>query len=196
VELPIFPVQSLWVNMTTAGSLGLMLAFEPKEVGIMARRPRDPQGPLLSRRLWVRIMLVGVLLMAASFGLSQWEERSGAAADQARTVAVNIFAAISSLYLLNCRSLSQSIFATCPFGNPWIWVGLILMANLQAIFTYLPVMNDLFNATPLGLESWLRILGSAVIANLVVASEKWFRLRSKDDGQERMRLPGPAAQRD
>ena len=29
--LPILPVQILWINMTTAVALGLMLAFEPKE---------------------------------------------------------------------------------------------------------------------------------------------------------------------
>ena len=42
VALPIPPVQILWINMTTAGCLGLMLAFEPKEPGIMDRSPRDP----------------------------------------------------------------------------------------------------------------------------------------------------------
>ncbi|HSR36722.1 MAG TPA: HAD-IC family P-type ATPase, partial [Desulfurivibrionaceae bacterium] len=40
LALPILPVQVLWINMTTAGILGLMLAFEPKEPGIMTRAPR------------------------------------------------------------------------------------------------------------------------------------------------------------
>lgn len=38
-KLPILPVQILWINMTTAVLLGLMLAFEPKEKGIMLRNP-------------------------------------------------------------------------------------------------------------------------------------------------------------
>jgi Ca2+-transporting ATPase len=38
-QLPILPVQILWINMTTAVLLGLMLAFEPKEPGIMDRPP-------------------------------------------------------------------------------------------------------------------------------------------------------------
>ena len=41
--LPILPTQILWINMTTAVALGLMLAFEPKEAGIMTRPPRDPR---------------------------------------------------------------------------------------------------------------------------------------------------------
>ena len=46
--LPILPTQILWINMTTAVALGLMLAFEPKEPGIMHRPPRDPRRPLLT----------------------------------------------------------------------------------------------------------------------------------------------------
>ena len=46
VTLPILPVQILWINMTTAVLLGLMLVFEPKEPGLMARPPRDPQTPI------------------------------------------------------------------------------------------------------------------------------------------------------
>ncbi len=49
--LPILPTQILWINMTTAVALGLMLAFEPKEAGIMTRPPRDPDQPLLTRAL-------------------------------------------------------------------------------------------------------------------------------------------------
>ena len=59
VTLPILPVQILWINMTTAGFLGLMLAFEPKEPGIMTRMPRDPKTPILTKKLIGRIILVG-----------------------------------------------------------------------------------------------------------------------------------------
>jgi cation-transporting P-type ATPase F len=48
ITLPILPVQILWINMTTAGFLGLMLAFEPRESGIMLRPPRHPDTPILT----------------------------------------------------------------------------------------------------------------------------------------------------
>ena len=49
VTLPILPLQILWINMTTAVLLGLGLAFEAKEPGIMTRPPRRPGAPILSR---------------------------------------------------------------------------------------------------------------------------------------------------
>ena len=46
--LPILPVQMLWINMTTALLLGLMLVFEPKERDLMQRPPRDSEEPILT----------------------------------------------------------------------------------------------------------------------------------------------------
>ena len=42
-ELPILPAQILWINMSTALFLGMMLSFEPKEEGIMERKPINPK---------------------------------------------------------------------------------------------------------------------------------------------------------
>ena len=57
--LPILPVQILWINMTTAVLLGLMLAFEPKEPGIMRPPAARPEAPILTGVLIQRIVLVG-----------------------------------------------------------------------------------------------------------------------------------------
>ena len=57
-KLPILPLQILWINMTTALLMGLMLAFEPKEPGIMLRPPRDPSMPILTAPLIARIVMV------------------------------------------------------------------------------------------------------------------------------------------
>ncbi len=48
-DLPVLPLQILWVNMTTALQLGKMLAFGPREPGLMQRSPRDPDEPILGR---------------------------------------------------------------------------------------------------------------------------------------------------
>ena len=178
-HLPILPVQSLWINMTTAGSLGLMLAFEPKERGIMARAPRNPRNPILSKELIFRILLVGFLLLCAAFGLFEWEEISGASQAQARTVAVNAFAIISTLYLLNCRSLHGASFRTNPLQNIWVLFGIAGMIVLQVAFTHVPFMNHFFHSAPIGWDSWGRVFAVGVVAHLIVEIEKWWIRRVK-----------------
>lgn len=178
VTLPILPVQILWINMTTAGFLGLMLAFEPKEPEIMTRVPRDPQTPILTRNLIGRILLVGGLLLAAVFALFQWEIARGANIAQARTVAVNVFIVMELFYLFNCRSLTQSIFRLGFFSNMWVFGGVAVMLLVQLVYTYLPVMNRLFQSAPIDLGAWGRIAGAGMTAYLVVEAEKWLRMRT------------------
>jgi len=177
VALPILPVQILWINMTTAVLLGLMLAFEPKEPGIMTRLPRDPKTPILTGVLIWRLFIVGLVLLAGAFGLFEWELMTGASVAEARTVAVNVFVLVELFYLFNCRSLTQSMFHLGFFSNPKLFGGVTIMLILQVMFTYLPAMNLMFHSAPISFGAWGRILAVSVITFFVVGAEKWLRQR-------------------
>jgi len=177
VALPILPVQILWINMTTAVLLGLMLAFEPKEAEIMVRPPRNPKAPILTRELIGRIFIVSTLLLLGAFGLFEWELAQGTDIAEARTVAVNVFVMVQLFYLFNCRSLTKSVFGLGFFSNPMLWGGVAIMLFVQALYTYLPALNWMFHSAPVSLEAWGRILAVAVTAFFVVGIEKWIRQR-------------------
>ncbi|QDU09886.1 putative cation-transporting ATPase F [Gimesia aquarii] len=177
VTLPILPVQILWINMTTAVLLGLMLAFEPKEEDIMQRPPRDPDTPLLTRDLIGRIFLVGTLLLVGAFGLFEWALLSGSSIEEARTIAVNVFVMVELFYLFNCRSLTRSMFQLGLLSNLWVVGGAAIMIVLQLLYTYAPSMNRLFHSTPIGWNWWGWILAVGITAYCVVGFEKWIRRR-------------------
>ena len=182
--LPILPTQILWINMTTAVALGLMLAFEPKEAGIMTRPPRDPDQPLLTRALMARILLVSALLVAGSWWLFEWERNHGASLAEARTAAMNVFVAVEAFYLFSCRSLTRSAWRIGLFSNRWIILGVSAQALAQLAITYLPAMNVLFETAPIGWAVWLRILAIAVVASLVVAVDKGLRRPRRSESGE------------
>ena len=177
VALPILPVQILWINMTTAILLGLTLAFEPKESGIMERPPRPPEAPILTRDLIIRIMIVGTVMLIGAFGLFEWELKNGATVEQARTVAVNVFVIVEMFYLYKCRSLTQSVFKIGFFTNPWAIGGTFLMLALQIAYTYVPLMNRFFQSAPVDLNAWLRVFAVGMAAYIIVGIEKWLRSR-------------------
>ncbi len=184
MTLPILPVQILWINMTTAGFLGLMLAFEPKEPGIMQRQPRNPETPILTSDLITRILLVGTLLLIGAFGLFEWELARGASIEQARTVAVNAFVIMELFYLFNCRSLTRSIFQLGVFTNMWVFGGVAVMLFVQLGYTYLPFMNRLFQSAPVSLGAWARITTAGFLTYLIVEFEKRLRLRMNRSSAE------------
>ncbi len=172
VTLPILPVQILWINMTTAGFLGLMLAFEPKEPGIMERPPRPPGAPILTGKLILRIMLVGGMLTVAAFSLFHWETARGADPARARTVAVNVFVVMELFYLFNCRSLAKPVFGLGFFTNKWLFAGAAAMMLAQIAYTYAPAMNRLFHSAPVPAAAWLRIIAAGAAAFIAVEIER------------------------
>jgi Ca2+-transporting ATPase len=174
-QLPILPVQILWINMTTAVLLGLMLAFEPKEQGIMERPPMDPAKPLLTGELITRICLVGFLLLVGAFGLFEWALQQGNNIASARTCAVNVFVFGEMFYLFNCRSLRHSPFSIGLFSNRLLLAGVGLMIALQLLFTYLPAMQVAFGSEPIGPREWTLILAGALLLSLLVEGEKAIR---------------------
>ena len=181
--LPVLPVQLLWVNMMTSILLGLMLAFEPKERGLMQRPPRDPQRPLLTLVLAMRIGLVSLVMLAGAFWLFFYEMNlAGGTVDAARTAVINVIVVVEIAYLFNCRSLSHSFFSTNVLSNRWAIAGSLAMLAAQLLLTYTPVMNKLFHTAPISAESWLRIVGVAAVAFTIVEIEKWLRYgRSRGD---------------
>jgi cation-transporting P-type ATPase F len=193
VTLPILPVQILWINMVTAVLLGLTLAFEPKEPGIMLRPPRNPKTPILTGYLIWRIILVGGMLCAAGFGLFEWELQRGASEAEARTVAVNVFVFVELFYLFNCRSLTKSMFQLGVFSNPWLFFGVSLMVILQLLYTYLPAMNWMFHGAPIPPEAWGYILAAGFIVYLVIGFEKWLRHKLTLISQAKETEPSSAA---
>ena len=172
--LPITPLQILWINMTTAVLLGLTLAFEPIERGIMHRPPRRLTTPVLDGALIRRIVLVAVLLLGGAFGLFLRALDQGQTLAEARTVAVNVFVMTEMFYLFNCRSLTRSFWSLGVFSNLWVWGGLAAMAVLQLLLTYWAPLNAAFQTAPISLAAWGEIVAFAWLCSLVVGGEKWW----------------------
>ncbi len=178
MQLPVLPLQILWVNMTTALLLGMMLAFEPKEPGLMQRAPRDPNQPILGKALMFRIILVSLLLLAGSFGLFNLQLYRDGNMALARTLAVNVFIFGQMFYLFNCRSLTRSVWDLGLFSNPWIWIGSGLMTVFQLVFIYAPVFNTVFGTHPMGVYEWVLVLGFSALFSMIIAIEKKIQTRN------------------
>ncbi len=69
----LIPVQLLWVNLVTDGLPATALGFNPPDSNIMRRAPRSSKEPLISGWLFVRYMVVGTYVGAATvFGYAWW----------------------------------------------------------------------------------------------------------------------------
>ena len=173
--LPISPVQILWVNMVTAVTLGLALAFEPTEPGVMERAPRRPDEPILSAFLVWRVGFVSLLLVTATFGLFLHAAGGLEVTDHARTVAVNTLVMCQVFYLVSARFVFRPSLVSGPLqGNPWVPGSIAAIIVLQLLFTYAPPLQLLFGTEALSVADWVRVVIAGVIVFLLVELEKWL----------------------
>jgi len=159
-HVPITPLQILWVNMVTAVTLALALAFEPGEPGIMKRTPRNPRAPILSGYLLWRIGYVSGLIAVAALVLFFYEMRHGTSLNRAQTIAVNTLVVGQIAYLFNTRFIWQSSLSVRRLlANPVAWSVVGVLILLQLGFTYLPFMQMAFSTGAMTLADW-GIVGS------------------------------------
>jgi magnesium-transporting ATPase (P-type) len=183
--LPITPVQILWVNMITAVTLALALAFDPPERDTMERPPRDPNEAILSPFMIFRVVFVSLILVTGTFGLFLWERATGTGIDYARTVAVNTLVVFEAFYLLNTRHIFQPITSLDDLiGNRYVLIAIGAVIVFQIIWTYVPFMNTLFGSSPLSLATWGIIVAVGFSVFVLVELEKvigqfWRRHRAR-----------------
>ena len=183
LTLPILPVQILWINMSTAIMLGLMLVFEPKERDIMERAPRDPSEPILTRKLVIQMLLVGFYMLVAAYGMFEYYTALGHSIEYARTIAVNIFVFVELFYLFSCKELERSVFKTDMLNNKFLLIGVVLMISAQVMFTHLGAMNIMFKSVPLELSTWLSLIIVSAGVILLVELKLLIENRLKKQGK-------------
>jgi magnesium-transporting ATPase (P-type) len=173
LTLPMTAAQILWINLVTEITLGLALAFEPAEPGVMARRPRPPEAPLVSGFMLWRIVLVSVLFAVATLVLLQATLAAGGTLEEARTLVVNAVVAMEVGYLFSVRFLaSRSLTWRGALGTRAVLAALGVLALVQLALTYLPAMNRLFATVPLSLPQLALAVGVGAALMLVLESEK------------------------
>ncbi len=172
-ELPLTPVQILWVNMITAVTLALALAFEPPENNVMQRPPRSAFQPLLTGYLVWRVIFVSLIILAGTMGLFLWEVEQGASIEYARTVAVNTLVMFEIFYLFNSRYITASVLSRAGFfGNRYVLIAIALLVLFQLCFTYFEPMQLLFGTVDIAPVIWLRILLVSSVVLFLVELEK------------------------
>ena len=180
-QLPLTPVQILWVNMITAVTLALALAFEPPEKNVMQRPPRNAHEPILTPYFIWRISFVSIILMCGTFGLFLWEMDTGASIERARTVAVNTLVMFEIFYLFNSRYITASVFNWSGFtGNPYVLIAIAVLIIFQLGFTYLAPMQLLFGTAAIDLNMWLRIILVSSSVLFLVEFEKYIARRKAE----------------
>lgn len=177
MTLPITPIQILWVNLITAVTLGIALAFEPTEQNTMRRPPRERHESLINGGLVWHMVLVSLLFLCGVFGTYHYAIDKGYSLELARTIALNALVVMEIFHLFFIRNIySTSLTWRGVRGTKVVWTVVIAITAAQFAITYLPLLQSIFATESIPVLDGLLIIGVGITLFIIIECEKQMRL--------------------
>ena len=183
-QMPLMPVQLLWLNLVTDSLPALALGVEPVEEGAMAEPPRDASAGLFDKKFslrlaWQGLMVGGLTLTAYFLGLTRLGApgMEGAAAN---TMAFATLTLCQLFHAFNVRSEDKSLFAQGALSNPAMNRAFLAGLVMQLSVLLIPPLQGVFSVTPMNAVQWCTVLALA-IAPIPIC--EWAKARGEGGGE-------------
>ncbi|WP_121257977.1 cation-translocating P-type ATPase [Solirubrobacter pauli] len=166
--IPFLPMQTLWVNFTTQVFQAIGLGYGDASEGVMERRPRKPDQPILHRADTRWFVVAGLVMATATLGVAAWAEHEHGA-DLARTMALTTFAVSNLVFSFATRDEWRTVFSLDTFNDRTFVIASLLSAVAIILTTELGFLQRVLDTVPLTGHQWLICLGAGL--TVLVASE-------------------------
>ena len=160
---PLVPVQILMINLVTDGLPALALGMDPSEEGIMDVPPRDTKEGILSKPVAIRMLIIGISIVAATLWPYVTLLKSGASLEMARTSAFAVLGLSELLRALSSRSERQPIWHAKPRENPQLLAAVAVSSLLLIVSIEVPWLAQFFDTVSLGAAEWKMVITAGFI---------------------------------
>lgn len=185
-------IQILFVNIIADGPPAIALGVDPPKTDVMDRRPRDPDGSILSWERLSRIFLSSAVItvgtLAVFLFIRQPDDANRATATTATFSVFVLFQLVNSLCV---RSGTGSVFNRYTLSNPALWWALGGVLVMQVAIVVIGPVSRLFGTTPLSVSQWLAVATVPLSLLVVEETRKLFLRRRTLSGDTRSREPEP-----
>lgn len=165
-QMPLIPVQLLWLNLVTDALPALALGMEPVEAGVMEQPPRAAHEPMFSRKFSLRLawqgLMVGVLTIAAYMLGMHVLSAPGLGDGVANTMAFATLTLCQLFHAYDVRSEYDSILHIGIFRNRAMNKAFLAGMLMQLAVLCVPPLQAVFSTVPMDGAQWLTVLGLAV----------------------------------
>ena len=175
-QMPLVPVQLLWLNLVTDSLPALALGVEPVEEGVMEQAPRDARASLFSRAFSLRLAwqgaMVGLLTLTAYFLGEYVLSDPGEAHAAANTMAFATLTLCQLFHAFDVRSERASLLHIGVFSNAAMNRAFLIGLVMQLSVLCVPPLQAVFNTVPMSPVEWAVVLCLAVTPVVVCEAAK------------------------
>ncbi len=175
-DVPLTPLQVLWMNLVTDGVPALALAVEPAEPDVMKREPFSPKESIFARGLGFYMVRIGIIFSILTISLMLWsyqDAQLGGDSERWKTMVFTTLCLAQMGHAIAVRSDSQSTFEVNPFSNLFLWGAVVLTVVLQLMLIYVPFLRDFFGTHLLSEKELSICLSFSVFMFVWVELEKF-----------------------
>ena len=163
-EVPLLPIQLLWLNLVTDSFPALALGVEKGEPDIMQQKPRDPNEPIIDKGMMVSIIFQSLAVAAGALFAYYWAmNKYPDSIEHARAITFATLITAELLRAYSSRSQKFSLFKIGFFTNKTMVLATSFAFALLLVVLYVPFMQDIFYTFPLGLLDWEIVIAFAFI---------------------------------
>ena len=160
---PLTPLMILWINLVTNGLPALALGIDPPDEHLMCEPPRSPEEGLLTRRDYLGILYVGVVMGAAALSLYVMSKQTTDALAATRAMAFSLLALSPLFHAFSCRSPVQSIFQMRPLLSVPLLLAISASAAIHLVAVLVPGLRPVFRTFEMSSSEWLTLLALAAL---------------------------------
>lgn len=165
-EMPFTTIQLLWVNIIMDGPPALALGLEPVRRSVLSRKPVNRKSSIITKTMLKSILTNAVIVSAFILGQMIFNPL-GATAEEMGTVLFGLFAFFALFNAFNCREIGSGSIIPHFFANTIALKVISITAVAQILFTQ--IFTDFFNAVPLSVTMWAKIVLTAAL--IIVINE-------------------------
>jgi Ca2+-transporting ATPase len=175
--VPFLPLQTLWVNFTVQVSQAIGLGYGKAAPGLMERRPRDPERPILPRNLILWLITVGLIMGVGTLGVISWAEQAHTAVI-AHTMGLTTFSLFNLFFSIATKDERRSVFSLDTFADKTFLLCTGISALAVLIATVFGPLQTLLKTTSLDVPQW--IICICVALSIIVATEVRKAIRRRE----------------
>ncbi len=162
LPLPLLPLQILFLNLVTDVFPALALGVGAGDQAIMKQQPRNPKEDIISKRLWVAIVVYGIVMTLAGIGVvlycDTWLQLDAAISNNIAFLSLTL---AQLWHVFNIAPSHQSIAGNDVVRNKFVWMAVALcLLILLGAFVVAPVRLALSLTTEVFDYWYIVLLGS------------------------------------
>ncbi|MBZ9621386.1 calcium-translocating P-type ATPase, PMCA-type [Clostridium sp. FP2] len=180
-QMPFTTIQLLWVNIIMDGPPALSLGLEPVRDAVLNRKPTNRNASIITKQMMKSMLLnaiyiTGIIMVQMKFDIlgAGFPKEGVTGPNEMQTVLFALFAFSALFNAFNCREFGANSILPSLTKNT-IFLKIISITAVAQIFVT-EVFSGFFNAVPLSVTMWLKII---LLSSLVIVVNEIAKLVMK-----------------